>query len=179
MLISIAAISLLFVRLAPGGKVSGAALSASARVDRTADAKPSEPISASSTPAAPGTPATLNRNAPILPSNYEVQPGQHFAEIRLHRPGNRRRDAPLIWWTEPASAKAGVDYVSQAKVSQSFPKGQDSMSVFVKLLPKARRSQTEVFYIAVADRSDKHAGEIAHTAVRLPPTPTSSLALIN
>ena len=81
---------------------------------------------------------------------------------------NARRDAALTWWTEPASAKPGLDYVSQAKVSQSFPKGQDSMSVFVKLLPNEKRGEAEVFYIAVADQDAKSARQIAHTAVRLP-----------
>jgi serine/threonine protein kinase len=172
-LISIAAISVLFVRLAPGGKVSGAALSASAINEKTAPATENSEefstgaLSAFSAPAASPQPAP-SHGASIMPSEYQVQPGQHFAEIRLHRPPNARRDAVLTWWTEPASAKPGVDYVSQAKVSQSFPKGQDSMSVFVKLLPKAKRGAAEVFYIAVADQDAKSARQIAHTAVRLP-----------
>jgi hypothetical protein len=44
------------------------------------------------------------------------------------------------------------------------------MSVFVKLLPDAKRSQPGVFYIAVADKgkNDQLAGKLLHTAVRLP-----------
>ena len=53
-------------------------------------------------------------------------------------------------------------------MSQEFPKGENSMSVFVKLLPKAKRRESEVFYVAVADTSDKPHEEIKHTAVRLP-----------
>jgi serine/threonine protein kinase len=172
-LLSIAAISLLFVRLAPGGKVSGAALSASAVHEKTArTTQTSEgdstnvPNSSSTHPASAQLPPS--HGTPILPSEYQVQPGQHFAEIRLHRPANAGNNAVLTWWTEPDSAKPGVDYVSQAKVSQAFPKGYDSMSVFVKLLPKAKRSQSEVFYVAVADKGDKRADQITHTAVRLP-----------
>jgi serine/threonine protein kinase len=177
-LISIAAISVLFVRLAPGGKVSGEALSASAITENTARAaQTSEGFTGMpNVLSAPATspPPPPSHGTSIMPSEYQVQPGQHFAEIRLHRPRNTPRDAALTWWTEPASAKPGVDYVSQAKVSQSFPKGRDWISIFVKLLPKANRGEAEVFYIAVADQDAKSARQIAHTAVRLPSSRTSS-----
>jgi serine/threonine protein kinase len=177
-LLSIAAVSLLFVRLAPGGNVSGEALSTAAfheqtpRTTQIAEASSAGAPSALSTHAASAQ-STASHAAPILPGQYEVQPGQHFAEIRVHRPANAGSDAALTWWTVPASAKPGIDYVSQGKVSQPFPKGQDSMSVFVKLLPKANRSQPEVFYVAVSDRGDKTAAQVVHTAVRLPSTKAS------
>jgi serine/threonine protein kinase len=174
-LLSIAAVSLLFVRLAPGGKVSGEALSATAVHEQTLRATQIAEASSMSAPSAFSTHAasaqsTASHATPMLPSQYEVQPGQHFAEIRVHRPADAGSDAALTWWTVPASAKPGVDYVSQGKVSQPFPKGQDSMSVFVKLLPKANRSQPEVFYVAVTDRGDKAADQVKHTAVHLPST---------
>ena len=177
-LLSIAAISVLFVRLAPGGKVNGEALATSAlhesaaRTAEIADASSKSAPSSLSTQAASVQP-TPSHGSAMLPGDYEVQPGQHFAEIRLHRPANAGSDAALTWWTEPASAKPGVDYVSQGKVSQTFPKGQDSMSVFVKLLPKANRSQPGVFYVAVADKGEKHGDRVTHTAVRLPSSRTS------
>jgi serine/threonine protein kinase len=176
-LLSIAAVSVLFVRMAPGGKVSGAAVSAATTRKVTAlptesGAAPGNAPSSSSTPQVSAE-STANHGRPILRSQYQVQPGQHFAEIRVHRPANEGDNAALTWWTEPDSAKPGIDYVSQGKVSQPFPKGQDSMSVFVKLLPKAKRSEPEVFYVAVADKGPKHAGQITHTAVRLPPSQTS------
>ena len=177
-LLSIAAVSLLFVRLAPGGKVSGEVLSAAAvheqtpRATQFAEASSMSAASALPTHAASAQ-STASHATPILPSQYQVQPGQHFAEIRVHRPANAGSDAALTWWTVPDSAKPGVDYVSQGKVSQPFPKGQNSMSVFVKLLPKASRSQPEVFYVAVTDRGDKAADQVIHTAVRLPSTKTS------
>jgi serine/threonine protein kinase len=183
-LVSIAAVSLLFVRLAPGGKVNGEVLSAAAINERAAAsaAQTAEPagraraIAPNLASVQANSPAQSNTNhgTPILPGEYQVQPGQHFAEIRVHRPAHAHSDAPLTWWTEPASAKPGVDYVNQAKVSQSFPKGRDSMSVFVKLLPEAKRSQPGVFYIAVAGKGqgDQHAGQIMHTAVHLPSSRT-------
>jgi serine/threonine protein kinase len=177
-LLLIAAVSLLFVRLAPGGRVSGEVLSASGGHETTARTTQIGEPSGLSAPSslsiqAASAQSTPRAGTPVLPSQYEVQPGQHFAEIRVHRPANAGSDASLTWWTIPASAKPGVDYVSQEKVSQPFPKGQNSMSVFVKLLPKPNRSQPEVFYVAVADKGDKRAGQVTHTAVRLPSGKTS------
>jgi serine/threonine protein kinase len=185
-LVSIAAVSLLFVRLAPGGKVNGEVLSTAAINERAVraaqagepagSARASAPIliSVQETPPAQ---SNASHGTPILPGEYQVQPGQHFAEIRVHRPAHAHSDAALTWWTEPASAKPGVDYVNQAKVSQSFPKGQDSMSVFVKLLPEAKRNQPGLFYIAVAGKGqgDQHVDQIMHTAVRLPSSRTPLL----
>jgi hypothetical protein len=110
----------------------------------------------------------VESGAALSPIGYQVQPGQHFAEIRFHRPANWHGDKPLVWWTEAASAKPGVDYVQQPKVEQAFPKGKNSMTFFVKLLPRAARRQPEVFYIAVADPAERSLDHIRHTAIRLP-----------
>jgi len=101
-------------------------------------------------------------------SDYQVLPGQHFAEIRFRRPANWRGDKPLVWWTEAASAKPGVDYVPQPKVEQVLPKGKNSVTLFVKLLPRPAGSQPEVFYVAVADPAERGQDRIRHTAIRLP-----------
>ncbi len=197
-LISTAAVCMLFVRMSPGGKVSGEALPPSAATASNAYASPSildSPATEDSSvlsaigpssdwmlPSHPDDAVTptsanpLSRNGTITisPGDYQVLPGQRYAEIRVHRLANEPSDAALVWWTEAASAKPGIDYVSQARVTQSFPKGQDSMSVFVKLLPKSTRSQDEVFYVAVAGRGDKRPGQITHTAVHLPFIRTTS-----
>ncbi len=197
LLITLAAIWMLFVRISPEGIMSGASPSSAgangprenaAHVSMGASANGSSIFSGipldSGPPLHPEGQTNLDLKSTsnlarshgitIVPGDYQVQPGQHFAEIRVHRPANVHGDAPLVWWTEAASAKPGVDYVSQAKVTQSFPKGKDSMSFFVKLLPKATRSQGGVFYIAVADKGDRYAGQITHTAVHLPSSRTTS-----
>ena len=198
LLVTFTAIWMLFVRISPEGAVSGAGLpSGPAKAQRESAALSNLGASATNESGLlSGIPldsvppshlegqanlelkstSTLTRNhaVTILPGHYQVQPGQRFAEIRVRRPANAHGDAPLVWWTEAASAKPGVDYVNQAKVTQSFPKGKDSMSFFVKLLPKATGSQGEVFYIAVADKEDKHSGQIAHTVVHLPSSRTTS-----
>jgi serine/threonine protein kinase len=164
---------MLFVRLAPGGKVRGETLPTLANGHlRNSPILPQPTGAAVATPpmkpAPPPTPPLSGGNhLSITPSDYSVLPGQHFAEIRVHRP-HTGRGSSFVWWTEGASAQPGVDYVSQSRVMQSFPKGKDSTSFFVKLLPRASRRQPEVFYIAVADDSRRKTEHITHTTVRLP-----------
>jgi serine/threonine protein kinase len=173
LLVITAVIWMAFIRLAPGGKVNGEALSSAAR-GQTTKASLAAPAPLASfesgrhppslnvvTPAASG-------DVSLSPSDYRVQPGQRFAEIRVHRPAGLRGDKPLVWWTEAASAKPGVDYVQQSKVQQSFPKGKNSMSFFVKLLPRASKSRPDTFYVAIADQAERGPDRVEHTAIRLP-----------
>jgi len=173
-LIITAAIWVLFVRLAPGGKVSSATLpiATSGQTARTGLEAPGRPVPLEARgPQFPAAAASAADGAVALSRNeYQVQPGQHFAEIRFHRPANWRGDKPLVWWTEAASAKPGVDYVQQPKVEKAFPKGKNSVTFFVKLLPRATRSQPEVFYVAVAGPADRGPDRVKHTAIRLPET---------
>ena len=105
----------------------------------------------------------------VSASDYTVRSGEHFAEIRVHRSAHWGVDSPFVWWTEAASAKPGIDYVHQGKAIQSFPKGKSSISFFVKLVPKASRTQPEVFYIAIAPTGRAaSSGQVARAAVWLP-----------
>jgi len=117
----------------------------------------------------PRFPTALTNPPAISASNYTVRSGDRFAEIRVHRSSRLGGDTPFVWWTEAASAKPGIDYVHQGKAIQSFPKGKSSTSFFVKLVPKASRTQPEVFYIAItgAGRSAL-SGQVARAAVWLP-----------
>jgi len=135
-----------------------------------------QPQSTAATRAAPddkrSSPATgLTKHAVVSADSYKVQSGEHFAEIRVHLSNRSGGDTPFVWWTEAASAKPGIDYVPQGKVSQSFPKGKNSTSFFVKLVPKASRTEPKVFYVAIA-----HPGRastlrrVARAAVWLPTT---------
>ena len=196
---------ILFLRLAPGGRVGGETdSSVAANVGRAAEpftssstversvrdsitSSPSSPAPAAQSPvfgkAIPDGSRTrllsqANHPLTVSASDYEARPGERFAEIRVHRSPGLRGDAPFVWWTEAASAKPGVDYVQQTKVTQSFPKGKNSTSFFVKLLPKASRHQPEVFYVAIGDAAGGPSlGQIAHTAVWLPSNlPTDAMS---
>jgi hypothetical protein len=94
----------------------------------------------------------------------------NFAEIRLHRSALTQGGSALEWWTEAASAKPGIDYVPQGRATWTFAKGENSASLFIKLIPKASRAQSQVFYLAVAEVGHGATGRIARTAIWLPAT---------
>lgn len=133
------------------------------------------------------TPRSGSRSAPatalpvpiaVTARNYRVPSGENFAEIRVHRSTNPKGDTAVVWWTEAASAKPGIDYVPQGKVVQAFPKGKNSTSFFVKLVPTASRTQPEVFYIAIAEAGRAGAsGPVTRAAVWLPTTHDHSYAM--
>jgi len=124
-----------------------------------------------------GPPTGLTKHAVVSVDSYRVRSGEHFAEIRVHFSNRSGGDTPLVWWTESASAKPGIDYVPQRKARQSFSKGKNSTSFFVKLVPEASRAEPKVFYVAIA-----HPGrgstlrQVARAAVWLPTTDDHSTA---
>lgn len=79
----------------------------------------------------------------------QVRSDDHFAEIRLHR-NLLQKNSSFTWWTEPATAKADVDYVPEAVAIQTFPPGYRTTRLYVRLLPQSLRSQRSYFYIAIA-----------------------------
>ena len=114
----------------------------------------------------------------VSASSYRVRSGENFAEIRVHRSTQSDTDTPFVWWTEADSAKPGIDYVPQDKVTQSFPKRKVTTSFFVKLVPNVSRPQPEVFYIAIADARRPFAfGQIARASVWLPMSDNRSAAV--
>jgi hypothetical protein len=92
--------------------------------------------------------------ARAVPLVISVEPSQvrsddHFAEIRLHR-NLLQKNSAFTWWTEPATAKADVDYVPEAVAIQTFPDGYRTARLYVRLLPQSLRSQRAYFYIVIA-----------------------------
>jgi serine/threonine protein kinase len=74
----------------------------------------------------------------------------HFAEVRLHR-NQLQKGGSFSWWTEPGTAKAGVDYLPETAAVQAFPSGYLSTRVYVKLLPQPLRSHRSYFYVAISE----------------------------
>jgi serine/threonine protein kinase len=117
----------------------------------------------------PKQPPASDRPLLVSAGNYTVHTGEHFAEIRVRRTSLLPSDTEFVWWTEAASAKPGIDYVHQGKVIHSFPKGKNSTSFFVKLVPRASRARPEVFYVAIAEAGrNASADPVARAAVWLP-----------
>ena len=117
----------------------------------------------------PKQPSALDRPLLVSAGNYTVRSGEHFAEIRVRRSSLLPSDTAFVWWTEAASAKPGIGYVHQGKVTQTFPKGKNSTSFFIKLVPRALRARPEVFYVAIAEAGrSASADPVARAAVWLP-----------
>ena len=185
-----------FVRLAPGGTAGDTVLpvaAASPAATRSTEAYAGSTAQTDSTRSdvPPGPPPVLDTSKPeparpkqldapfghpmVAASDYSILPGDHFAEIRVHRSTQQRGNNEFVWWTEAASAKPGVDYVQQGKVTQAFPKGKSSTSFFVKLVPKASRTQREVFYVAIAEAGrGPSSGQVARAAIWLRPNRDAS-----
>jgi serine/threonine protein kinase len=84
----------------------------------------------------------------ITVDGYQVSSGHRFVEIRVHR-NQLQKNSSFAWWTEPATAKAGIDYVHQSKAILTFPTERQSTRLYVKLLPESERSQRDYFYVAI------------------------------
>ena len=192
--------SVFVARLTPNGQRSAGSVAPAVAAAPAMKAGPQE-AAAVNAPPADAPPATQPPQSPVandgkrdvnhskLPTeltdpilvtanSYKVRSGEHFAEIRVHRSILSGSDSHFVWWTEAASAKPGVDYVPQEKATQSFPKGKNSTSFFVKLVPNASRAQPEVFYVAIAEAHHASAsGQVTRAAVWLPPNDEHAAAV--
>ena len=86
-------------------------------------------------------------------TSYSFRGGQKFAEIRVHRSTGSKATTSFEWWTEPASALAGNDFVPQAPATVFFPAGIRTVSLFIKLLPNTARNRTALFYVVLGNTS--------------------------
>ncbi len=89
----------------------------------------------------------------MVAGSYSIRGGEKFAEIRVHRSTGSKATTSFEWWTEPASALAGTDFVPQAPTTVFFPAGVRTVSLFVKLLPNASRKRTALFYVVLGNPS--------------------------
>jgi serine/threonine protein kinase len=101
---------------------------------------------------------------------FQVRSDDHFAEIRLQR-NLPQKNGSFTWWTEPATAKPGIDYVPEAVAIQTFPPGYRATRLYVRLLPQPLRSQRSYFYIAIAQTGAHTAGaNVIRRQIWLPAT---------
>ncbi len=159
---------------------SGGAVSAALNPVADPDASPAAPPAEAASPNPPVSVARAQRaeaggasttigNILLPERTYNVQPRQVFVEVRVRRAAKSTGDVRFSWWTEPASARAGTDFVAQGPVTESIAKGTRTASLFVKVLPNDARKQSKSFYVDVADLSDTSTPPpIARIAVVLP-----------
>ncbi len=154
------------------GVVTSAAMPATAPIAAPPAAAKDEAGLPGLTPAAAPAPSVTAPAAPsaAAPPTHRIRLSDNFAEIRLHRSALAAGGNALEWWTEAASAKPGIDYVPQGRAKWTFAKGENSASFFIKLIPKASRAQSQVFYLAVAEVGHGTTGRIERTPIWLPAT---------
>jgi len=107
----------------------------------------------------------------ISADTYRIRSRDNFAEIHVRRSSGLDRNTTFVWWTEPSSAKPGIDYVPQARMTQLLPKGRQLASLFIRIIPNASRKRSAMFYVNIGDPSEgTTVGHLARTAILLPPS---------
>jgi serine/threonine protein kinase len=104
----------------------------------------------------------------ISADTHTISSRDNFAEIHVRRSPGFDGDTTFVWWTEPSSAKPGIDYVPQARMIQLLPKGSHLASLFIRIIPNASRKHSAMFYVTIADPSNDTVGQLARTAILLP-----------
>ena len=102
---------------------------------------------------------------------YRIRSQEHFAEIHVRRSAGYGGDTAFVWWTEPSSAKPGIDYVPQARMTRFLPKGRHSASLFIRIIPNTSRKHTATFYVNIGDPGNgTTVRHLERTAILLPPS---------
>lgn len=128
------------------------------------------PAQIASTPvieAAPALPAAVLEPEAISLSSgrFVVFPGETEATIQVDRTGGAGEAASFKWWTQPAGAKSGKDYVGKSQIAQ-FEAGEQSVQLSVRILANPERKHTEMFYVAIGAPEDQASlGPVRRAAV--------------
>jgi hypothetical protein len=100
---------------------------------------------------------------------YRVRSDEHFVEIDIHRSNESRVTSSFEWWTEGASARAGIDFIAQNRTTKFFPTGRLWTKLFVRIVPNAERTHIETFYVNIAQPGGgSKLGTVARAAILIP-----------
>jgi serine/threonine protein kinase len=154
----------------PSPSSSAAPAAASPPVTQAATSRSGTADAAERRPKLPAAIHTQNASViGISAEGYKIRRGQNFAEIHVHRSPGGERDTSFAWWTEPSTAKPGVDYAAQDRVTQMLPAGKHMASLFVRLIPNPARDRPAVFYVVIGEPGNGASlGRVTRTAVELP-----------
>jgi serine/threonine protein kinase len=86
-------------------------------------------------------------------ASYDFDHGTKFAEIHVRRSAAQVDKTNFVWWTESGSAVEGNDFVAQGRSTAYFSPGDHLATLFVKLVPTAKRKKPQVFYVVISDPS--------------------------
>ena len=102
--------------------------------------------------------------------SVNLDPGAKFAEIHVMRSAAHGERASFVWWTEPGSATADADFVPQEHTTAYFSPHNHMTTLFVKLVPNAKRKKSQVFFLNIAEASNGAAiGATSRAAITLLP----------
>jgi serine/threonine protein kinase len=103
-------------------------------------------------------------------SVQQFDPGAKFAEIHVLRSAVRGEKTSFVWWTEAGSAAPDADFQPQGHTTAYFPARNSMTTLFVKLVPNAKRKKPQVFYLNIADAGGGAViGATSRTAITLLP----------
>jgi serine/threonine protein kinase len=106
----------------------------------------------------------------LVASAYSFRGSAKFAEIRVHRSTGSKGTTSFEWWTEPASALEGIEFMPQAPATVFFPANVRTVSLFIKLLPNPSRKATTVFYVVLGNPSSGSAlSSVSKASISLHP----------
>lgn len=115
-------------------------------------------------------PAAAASQITLAADTYRVRFDEHFAEIDVRRSTESRGKSSFVWWTEPASARPGSDFVAQNRTTQVFLNGRRWAKLFIRIIPNPSRTRTEMFYVKIGEPSaGSTMGPVTRAAILLPP----------
>jgi len=98
----------------------------------------------------------------------EVAPGEPVARVTLRRKGNLRGPASFMWWTEPGTARAGVDFSASAPHIETFGNGQSLDTLLIPIVSNPARHEERSFYLVIDDAGpDSSAAVLGRTTTMI------------
>ena len=75
----------------------------------------------------------------LTANTFRVPSGEAFAEITVWRSTGSHTDGSFVWWTEPASANPGRDFVAQGRTRHLFLNGRHLAKLYIRIIPNQAR----------------------------------------
>jgi serine/threonine protein kinase len=122
-----------------------------------------------------GDPQAPPDNKITLTANtYRVPSGETFAEIMVWRSNGSHTDGSFVWWTEPASANPGRDFVAQGRTRHLFLNGRHLAKLYIRIIPNQARIHPEKFYVDIGEPGAGYSlGAVTRAAIVIPPILTA------
>ena len=105
-------------------------------------------------PVAPRHALTIARARAAAPSftarRFVARRNAGFVQINIVRRKLTDDSSPVTWWTEDATARAGIDFLPQEPAPRAFAEGRRRASLIVKLPDNSVRTTTSEFRVCLA-----------------------------